>query len=107
MTEEEVNLIEARKIVKEKGTKFVWLGDEPRIDMAEALEIEKDELIRINPQEIYNADKTLAESLVNDVLVCPHGNTSLFLAQHLKEEFNVQTFSLHGGITAIVGENNY
>ncbi len=105
--EEEVGIEEARRIVNQKNSKFVWLGDMPRIDMTEALEIDKEKFEIMNPNDIYYADRDLAEKLSNNVLVCPHGNTSLFLAQHLIEEFGIDVYSLHGGISAIVGEGNY
>ena len=104
---EEMDIEEARKLVSSNKTRFVWLGGEPRIDMAEALGIGKDRFTVMRPDAVYHADRALAESLSKSVLVCPHGNSSLFLAQHLMEEFNVEVYSLHGGISAIVGENNY
>lgn len=110
MTEDatlEVDLDGARRLVAEKGSKLIWLGGRPRIDIAEALGIEGCSVEMIGPDEVYHCDGELAERLSGSVLVCPHGNTSLFLAQHLRENFGVEAYSLRGGISAVVGENSY
>lgn len=101
----EVEIEEARKISKQSGAKFVWLGGPVRISIPEALDISDTQLLAIEPNEILSFGQDKLGLLKNDIFVCYHGVTSAAVVKYLKSKKNIEAYSLKGGITAIVGEN--
>jgi len=101
----EVGIVEARKLAKKGGAKFVWLGSPVKISLSTALGISPDQLLEFEPSEIIAMPDEKIKHLNNDIFVCYHGITSAALVKYLKSKKNVHGYSLKGGITAIVGEN--
>ncbi|MDE1869633.1 MAG: rhodanese-like domain-containing protein [Candidatus Micrarchaeota archaeon] len=101
----EVELAEAKKIAKDSGSKFVWLGSPVKISLSSALGIKPDQLLEFDPHEIISMPDEKLRMLKNDVFVCYHGITSAAMVKYLKSKKNIDGYSLKGGITAIVGEN--
>ena len=101
----EVDLNEAIEITSKNKTKLVWLGNEDIEEIATILNVHSSNVIRLMPMEVMHNTPESLKYLNNHVLVCYHGNTSRIVAQVLKSKFNIETFSLRGGITKILGEN--
>lgn len=101
----EVEIDEARKLSKQTGAKFVWLGGPVRISIPEALEISDTQILAIEPDEILSFGEDKLKLLQHDIFVCYHGITSAAVVKYLKSKKNIDAYSLKGGITAIVGEN--
>ena len=100
----EVTLDEALKIAKEKGTVMVWLGTEPVEYVRELIGVERGKLVQGNPLMIATLSKDEAERFSEHVFICYHGNTSMRVAKTLLSNYNINSYSLKGGVTAIVGE---
>ena len=101
---EEIALDQALAIADSKHTKLVWLGSEPVEYIRGLLELNEDKMIGMNPHAIMSMDKKDAEGLSGSVFVCYHGNTSRTAAKFLKSKYGIESYSLKGGVTAIVGE---
>ncbi len=104
MAVKEVDFQEAVEFVDKHRTKLVWLGREPVEYISELLEIEPSKIIGAGPGEFVNADKEKAARFRDHVFVCYHGNTSRYVANFIKDNTGVESLSLKGGVTAIVGE---
>ena len=99
---------ESLKYAKENNKKIIWLGMEPLDYIIDLLNYdEKDNFgevfISISPQEILNIDKNSIKELENNIFLCYHGNTSKFVSNYLKKYHSIDTYSLKGGITRVIG----
>ena len=99
----EIDFQEAVELL-ESGRKFVWLGKEPADYIARLLELDAGIAEKAEPQEIFGADRFRALEFSDCIFVCYHGNTSRAVAKLLKDRHNVESYSLKGGVTAVVGE---
>ncbi len=100
--ENDISLEAAKKMVKESGKKFVWVGAEAHFSIAKnALEAGNDEIMCINPRQLLSIEDP--KKLEGAVFVCYHGNTSGAVVNYLNKA-KVQSYNLKGGITSIVGE---
>jgi rhodanese-related sulfurtransferase len=100
----EVDLKSAVEMSKKDGSKFVWLGREPKDYISKILGIDSEMILKEDPEDIIYGDKERLKSFDECVFVCYHGNTSGFVSKFLKRQHEVNSYSLKGGITAIVGE---
>lgn len=100
----EVDLKSAVEMSKRSGSKFVWLGKEPKDYISKILGIESDMLLKEDPEDIIYSDRERLEDFNECVFVCYHGNTSGFVSKFLKRQHKVNSYSLKGGVTGIVGE---
>ncbi|MCL4381250.1 MAG: hypothetical protein M1331_01310 [Candidatus Marsarchaeota archaeon] len=100
----EVEFSEAVEITSKNKTKLVWLGNENAEEIAALLNVDPGKVVRLMPTEVMNSNPESLSYLAKHVLVCYHGNTSKIVAQVLKSRFNIETFSLRGGITKAIGE---
>ncbi len=100
----EMNFEEAVKFAKEKKTRLVWIGREPVEYMRELTGLDENQLIKAEPNQLAYADKKEAERFSDHVFVCYHGNSSKYLATLLKDKFGIDSVSMKGGVTSIVGE---
>jgi hypothetical protein len=100
----EVSLEEALKLVKAKKTKMVWLGSEPIDYICHLLSVDRAKFRVMDPNDLIYSDKKTAESFKDSVFLCYHGNSSKYVAAYLKEKYGVESYSLKGGVTRIVGE---
>ncbi|MCL4404866.1 MAG: rhodanese-like domain-containing protein [Candidatus Marsarchaeota archaeon] len=101
---ENLEFEQALETVKSKGTKIVWLGNEPLDYIKNMLNLEGELLTAANPMELLRASKEELLKYEGHVFMCYHGNTSAFVSEMLKENHGIETFNLKGGITALVGE---
>jgi rhodanese-related sulfurtransferase len=101
---EEMDFKSALKHVDAKGTKFVWLGIEPKERIGELLEIEKDKIMSIDPEQLLYMDEKEIAKLENHVFLCYHGNTSGFVARHLKKAHGLSSYHVKGGTAGVVGD---
>ncbi len=87
-----------------KSTKLVWLGNEPADYISQLLDLPEGTLKEADPNSILFADKNIAKEYKDAVFICHHGNTSLIIANALKERFDVDSYSMKGGVASVVGE---
>lgn len=101
---EEIEFNEAVEITNKNKTKFIWLGNEDLDQIAKLLKLDSSKLLKLMPMEIVNSSPETINYLSKHVLVCYRGNTSKMVAKTLKSKYNIDTYSLKGGITKIIGE---
>ncbi len=104
MAVKEVDFQEAVEFVDKHKTKLVWLGREPVEYISELLGLDSSRMIGASPAELVNVDRERAAGFKDYVFVCYHGNTSRHVASFMKDKMGVESLSLKGGVTAIVGE---
>jgi rhodanese-related sulfurtransferase len=100
----EMDFEEAIKFTKERNTRLVWIGREPIEYIRELTGLEETQLIKAEPNNLAYADRAEAEKFSDHVFVCYHGNSSRYLATLLKDKFGINSISMKGGITSLVGE---
>ncbi len=100
----EVSFDEATEMLKGNGVKFVWLGREPLEYIVKLLEIEPTKAEMIPPRSLVEGNSEEIESLKGAIFACYHGNTSGVVVKSLKSRFGIESYSLKGGVTAVVGE---
>lgn len=100
----EVSFDEALGMMNGGNAKFVWLGREPLEYIAKLLELDTSKAVMIPPRSLIEGNSEGIESLKGSIFVCYHGNTSAVVAKSLKSRFGIDSYSLKGGVTAIVGE---
>jgi rhodanese-related sulfurtransferase len=100
----EVDFKETVEMLNSGNHKFVWLGREPLDYIMGLLEIGQGKSEQVGPQDIMSIDKFKALEFKNCIFVCYHGNTSRVVAKMLKQRFNVESYSMKGGVTSVVGE---
>ncbi len=86
------------------GTRFVWLGREPIDYITGLLQLEGADAVALDPRRLIEGSRADAEGLDGAILACYHGRTSAVVAKALKQRFGIDTYSLKGGVTAVVGE---
>ncbi len=101
---EEMDFDSALKHVSSKNTKFVWLGVEPKERIGELLEIDKSRIISIDPEQLLYMDDKELRKLENHVFLCYHGNTSGFMARHLRKAHGLNSYHVKGGTAGIIGD---
>ena len=104
MEVKEIEFEEAIKFAAENKTALVWIGSEPKEYIEELLGIEKNTLKQMSPQAFMKLNANEAKLLENHIFVCYHGNSSRYVASILKDKYGVESLSLKGGVTRIVGE---
>ncbi len=100
----EVSFKEAVEISEKGKRQIIWLGREPASYISDILGLESGSISKKNPEEIVYMEKSELKDLEKSVLLCYHGNTSGFISKFLMKQHAIETYSLKGGITAIVGE---
>ena len=100
----EVGFEEAAEMLKGDGVKFVWLGTEPLDYIVKLLEIDTSKAEMLPPRNLIEGNSEQIESLRGAIFACYHGNTSAVVVKSLKSRFGIESYSLKGGVTAIVGE---
>ncbi len=103
-TIEEIPFNEALEVTERKHTRLIWLGREPVDYIRGLLELSSDKMMAMDPHQLTNMERKDAEGLKESVFVCYHGNTSRTAAKFLKNKYGIESYSLKGGVTAIVGE---
>lgn len=100
----EITFEEAVNVASSKHTKLVWLGREPVDYIRGLLDLKEDAMVGMDPHMLMGMNKEEAERLKDSIFVCYHGNTSRTAAKILRDRFGVESYSMKGGVTAIVGE---
>jgi rhodanese-related sulfurtransferase len=104
MAVRELFLEEALNFTASKSSKLVWIGSEPVDYICELLQLEPGSMEQAQPAVALGMSKKDAEHYKNCIFVCYHGVSSKYLAQMLKEKYDIDAGSLKGGVTAILGE---
>jgi hypothetical protein len=104
MDVKELDFEESINFVKQNKTALVWIGSEPKEYIEEVLNLEKNTLKQLSPAEITSMDSDQAKLYNNHVFVCYHGNSSRYVVNFLKNKHNVESVSMKGGATSVVGE---
>jgi rhodanese-related sulfurtransferase len=99
----EVGLDEALDIVRKNNVKLIWLGSEPADYIAGLLDLKNGEIVGVNPNDLVGSREEAAKRR-GAIMVCYHGNTSAVVARMMKQRYGVDSYSLKGGVTAVVGE---
>ena len=88
-----------------ESSHHLWVGGCHIIDLLNYDEKDNfgEVFISISPQEILNIDKNSIKELENNIFQCYHGNTSKFVSNYLKKYHSIDTYSLKGGITRVIG----
>ena len=100
----EVSFDEATEMMKGGNVKFIWLGHEPLDYIVKLLELDSSKTMMINPRSVIEGNSAELETLKGSVFACYHGNTSGVVVKALKSRFGIESYSLKGGVTSIVGE---
>ncbi|MEM0201056.1 MAG: hypothetical protein QXD23_01490 [Candidatus Micrarchaeaceae archaeon] len=104
MEVKELDFEESINFINKNKTALIWIGSEPKEYIEELLNLEKNSLKQLSPSQITSMNKEEANLYKNHVFVCYHGNSSMYVANFLKEKYDVETLSMKGGVTRIVGE---
>ncbi len=99
-----VGLEEAIKIVDEKSTSLIWLGVEPGIRISNIMNVNRDRITRMDPEELIYKDSDQLKNLENHIFVCYHGRTSKFISEFLEKKHNINTYHLKDGIASFTDE---
>lgn len=97
-----ISMEKARRLVKQKPTKFVWLGVEPLEYVSEGLCIGKEELIKINMDEMETYCKANPKMFKECIFVCYDGSLALHVSKYLMENYGINSYVLKGGIDEVV-----
>lgn len=100
----EVDFEEATEMLKGHGVKLIWLGSEPLDYIANLLELDTSKAIQVHPRSLIEGNNEDIDSLKGSIFACYHGNTSGVVVKALKARFGIDSYSLKGGVTAVVGE---
>lgn len=100
----EVDFEEATEMMKGPGAKFVWLGSEPMDYIIKLLDLDPSRAVQVHPRSLIEGNSEEIDALKGSVFACYHGNTSGVVVKALKARFGIDSYSLKGGVTAIVGE---
>lgn len=100
----ELDFQESLDFVSKNRTKLVWLGREPVEYIRQLLDLSESQMMSADPMVLMNADKEETARFKNHVFVCYHGNTSRYVANAIKDNSGIETVSMKGGVTAVVGE---
>ncbi len=100
----EMFLDDALEYAKEKKSRLVWVGNEPVDYINEILGLAPGTMMQMQAYSIMAMNKEDAKAYKDCIFVCYHGNSSRYIAEMLKEKYDIESGSLRGGVTAIVGE---
>ena len=104
MNEMEIDVAQARVLVREGKSVYVFINDYGELDFVkESLgangAVHNMDIV-VAREIIFNQDKKAIEKMAGQfkdaIIVCPHGRTSLRFASALKE-LGVRAYSLNGG----------
>lgn len=101
--EKEINYIgmeTARRVVRRKGTKFVWLGIEPLDYALDILCINREIAMKINIDELDKHDRESLRQFEDCIFVCYDGDLATHVSGHLKKAYDINSYVLTGGIEA-------
>lgn len=96
-----IELEEAIRLADEKGTRLVWLGIEPRGKINRIIDVEKDMIVEMDPEELIYSSPSKLRSLENHIFVCYHGRTSKFMSDYLERKHSIHTYHLNGGVVKL------
>ncbi|MEM3839459.1 MAG: hypothetical protein QXF01_02695 [Candidatus Micrarchaeaceae archaeon] len=100
----EIGFDEAVEMINGNKAKFVWLGREPLEYITRLLDIDPEKAAAANPRGLIEGAPEEVDSLKGAIFACYHGNTSGVVVKALKSKFGIDSYSLKGGVTSVVGE---
>ncbi len=102
----EIDLAFAKSLIAEDKTSIIWLGVEPTDYVSYLLGIDVKKITRVNPIDITNMSPEGLKDFQGKVLSCYSGNVSAQIAKLLKDEYNVKTFILKGGLMGAIKDKD-
>lgn len=93
-----IDLETSRRLVKYKGSKFLWLGMEPIEYVADKLDVDKGAIIKVSSEELIHKGKEESSKLKGSILVCYNDSFSTYASGFLKKSYGIDTYILSGGI---------
>ncbi len=97
----EVTLEEARRIVYEDGSRYVWLGRGSRREVARVLGVDERHIVTVDPGTASTLWATELEEVKGGILVDNYGALSPIMSRYLKKTYGINTFVLKGGTREI------
>ena len=98
---ESFGLEEAKEVVDAEHTRFLWLGVQDYQAALGVMQVRREKIGQLLPSEIDRLSKAQVEALKGCILVDYNGSLSASVAKYLKKEYNVETFTLKGGLYAV------
>lgn len=102
--EKSVELEEAVRIIKDRGTRLVWLGIEPTGKIGKILNVGSKNIMKMDPEELVYRDSKDLKALEDHIFLCYHGRTSKFMAEFLDRKHNIKTYHLKDGVVSLTDE---
>lgn len=93
-----INLENAKSVVEQNGTEFVWLGFEPVVEVAATLGVPKERISKFDMSDVTEMLPEYLKRYDGCVFVCYDGITSNHLIKHLKKEHGIDAYNLNNGI---------
>lgn len=95
-----IGMEKARRLVKQKGTKFVWLGVEPIDYVIDGLCVEKENVIKIGMDELEKQSNIELKKLEECVFVSYDDTMATHVSKYLTKFYGINSYILEGGIEA-------
>ncbi len=102
----QLKLDEALKLVDNKNSKIVWLGEEPISEVKDKIGLSNEHICALSPEEAIYFDREDAKKLENCIFMCYSGTTSNFLSTYFYNKYGVSTYILKEGLNSIVTQKN-
>lgn len=93
-----IDLETSRKLVRYRGSKFIWLGAEPLEFVADKLDVDRSAIVKISSDELIRMNAQESVRLNECILVCYNDMFSSYMSKFLKHSHGVETYVLTGGI---------
>lgn len=99
----EVGQSTAAAMIKGGKAKLIWLGAETPDYVGYLLKVDPASIIKINPVDIASMSADGLRAFDGYILVCYSGDLSTEIAYMLRNEYDIKTMVLKGGIASLVG----
>ncbi len=93
-----VDLVAARRVISQLGSRFVWMGVEPAEYVAERLGVEREAILKIDLNELTHMNRQDSLRFRGCVLVCYTGSFAAYASKYLEQAHGIATYVLSGGI---------
>ncbi len=101
-----LGLEEAIRLADEKGTRLVWLGIESSGRISKIIDVGKDRILEMDPEELIYSGADKLRALENHIFVCYHGRTSKFMSDYLERKHGIHTYHLKDGVAKLAGKSS-
>lgn len=98
----EISLDLAKSLIDEGKSSMIWLGSEPTEYVSYILGIPVNKITRVNPIDISSMDRAGLADFQGKIFVCYGGNVSSQIARLLKDDYEIKSFVLSGGLASAI-----